>query len=78
MTISNIGYIQDFGKNLGAEIDNYCIEEYSESLEQHFRGLGIYFTDILEHFGEIRGGEIQNHSLNEFGNAFSDYFGWNK
>lgn len=77
MSISHIEYIQHFGEDLGGEIDNYCIEEYSESLEDYFGGLSLYNGDFLEEFGEIVWGEINNPLLNDFGKFLTPFFTWN-
>jgi len=66
MSISDIDYIQQFGEIFHGEIDNYCIEEYEDSLQRYLGTNRPYYIDFLQDFGEITFGEINNPFLQDF------------
>ena len=74
MSISETHYLQQFGEIKFGEIDNLCIEEYEESLENYLEINDFIYPNFLYDFGEVKFGEINNLYLREFGNSLRFYW----
>jgi len=64
-----------YGEINFGEIDNYAIEEYTDSLDNYFNSEDLNENnDILKEFGTFRLGEINNILLSDFERALNRFF----
>lgn len=58
------------------EIDNYCMDEYDNSLEEYFESFSTFQDEpIYKNFGNIVFAEIKSTYLRDFRGALEDFFG---
>ncbi|MBD3196532.1 MAG: hypothetical protein GF317_15840 [Candidatus Lokiarchaeota archaeon] len=72
MTINETEIYKNFGEIRFGEINNYCIDEFGDSLDNYLL-TRVWYPDYLRQFGSLKFGEINNHYLREFENDLKDY-----
>jgi len=75
MVILNFNPVESFENPEFGEINNYCMEEYDQSLDSYFQVYSTFQEDtILNNFGEIEFAEIKSKHLKEFEQGLKNYF----